>query len=63
MTEKIFQSDPPVFNDELAVVLKSNKRGITRAVKRGQLPPPDGRIGNRPFWRLSTLEKGLRGTA
>lgn len=33
---------------------------VTREVKRGSLPPPDGRIGGSPWWWSSTLEEWTR---
>ena len=33
---------------------------VTREVKRGSLPPPDGRLCRSPWWWSSTLDEWKR---
>lgn len=44
----------------LAARLGITPASVTRAVNRGSLPPPDGHVGDSPWWWSTTIDAWQR---
>lgn len=46
--------------DDVAALAGISKQAVRQHLKRGTIPPPDGRLGIVPWWHQRTIDRWLK---